>query len=142
MIHALQRKSRSHRTMVMGKANKRQKNIYTVVLKALVEAKKVIRPGITAGDIDKQAREIIVRAGYGNAFGHATGHGLGLRVHEPPRVFHDNKTILLKDMVFTVEPGIYLNSFGGVRIEDMILVTDNGCRTLTKTTRKLLEINE
>lgn len=129
------------RTMVMGKANKRQRGIYSIVLKALFEAKKVIRPGIKTCDVDKQAREVIVRAGYGDAFGHATGHGLGLRVHEPPRVFHDNKTTLLKDMVFTVEPGIYLNGFGGVRIEDMILVTDKGSRTLTKTTRMLLEIN-
>jgi len=129
------------RTMVMGNASSRQKDIYAIVLKALTAAKKIIRPGIEICDIDKQAREIISGAGYGDAFGHATGHGLGLRVHEPPRIFHDNKTTLLKDMIFTVEPGIYLEGFGGVRIEDMIVVTDNGFRSLTRTTRRLLEIN-
>lgn len=129
------------RTMVIGKADKRQKDIYSIVMRALEEAKRVIRPGITICDVDKRAREIIANAGYGNAFGHATGHGLGLRIHEPPRVFHDNKNALLKNMVFTVEPGIYLQGFGGVRIEDMILVTDKGFQTLTKTTRRLLELD-
>ena len=130
------------RTMVMGKANNRQKKIYSVVLKALQEAKKAVRPGIRACDIDKRARIIIEKAGYGDAFGHATGHGLGLRVHEPPHVNRDNKTTLLKDMIFTIEPGIYLEGFGGARIEDMVIVTENGSRSITKTTRGLLEINK
>ena len=129
------------RTLVMGQANNRQKKIHSIVLKALGEAKKAVRPGIRAGDIDKRARSVIEKAGYGDAFGHATGHGLGLHVHEPPRVYKEAKTILLKDMIFTIEPGIYLEGFGGVRIEDMVIVTENSSRSITKTTRRLLEIN-
>ncbi len=128
------------RTIVFGTASRKQRKIYSIVKAAQENARNVVRPGVTAEAIDYCARSIIEDAGYGEAFGHATGHGLGLRVHENPRINKNNKTVLQKDMVFTIEPGIYLSRFGGVRIEDMVVVTEKGCRTLTKTTRDLVEI--
>jgi Xaa-Pro aminopeptidase len=128
------------RTLVLGAASKRQKEIYAIVKKAQENARAAVRPGMRTSAIDWQARTVISDAGYGDAFGHATGHGLGLRVHEGPRVNQVAETVLKKGMVFTIEPGIYLPRFGGVRIEDMVAVTERGCRTLTKTTRELIEL--
>lgn len=128
------------RTVVFGAASKRQRKIYSIVKAAQEKARVAVKPGIPASTIDKCARSVIEGAGYGDAFGHATGHGLGLRVHESPRINQVGKTILQKNMVFTIEPGIYLPRFGGVRIEDMVVVTENGSRSLTKSTRDLIEL--
>jgi len=128
------------RTVVMGKATGRQNRVYTIVHNALRQAKRAVHPGACAADIDNGARSVIEKEGYGHAFGHATGHGLGLRVHEAPRIKKGSTTVLSAGMVFTIEPGIYLKGFGGVRIEDMVVVTDSGPRCLTKTPRRLLEL--
>lgn len=128
------------RTMVMGKASKRQRQIYRIVLEAQEKARKAVRAGVKACDVDCCARTIIENAGYGDAFGHGTGHGVGLRIHEKPRLNRNEKTILSKDMVVTIEPGIYLKGFGGVRIEDMMVVTEKGSYCLTKTQRNLIEV--
>lgn len=128
------------RTVIMGKADERQKSIYSIVLQAQENAKKAIRAGIKTYEVDKSARTVIKNAGYGDAFGHGTGHGIGLSIHEMPRVSKNDKTVLLKNMVMTIEPGIYIKRFGGVRIEDMVVITETGFRSLTKSPRKLLEI--
>ncbi len=128
------------RTMVMGKASKKQKYIYDIVASAQKEAKKTIRPEVEACFVDSKARSIIEDAGYGKTFGHSTGHGLGLILHEKPSININIKTVLLKDMVFTIEPGIYIEGFGGVRIEDVMVVTETGARSLSKSPRELLEI--
>jgi Xaa-Pro aminopeptidase/Xaa-Pro dipeptidase len=91
--------------------------------------------------VDRCAREEIEKAGYGRYFGHATGHGVGRRIHEPPRVSRDNKTILQRGMVITIEPGIYIPRFGGVRIEDMVAVQGGGSRPLTNAPRHLIELD-
>lgn len=127
------------RTIVFGKANDRQKQIYSIVRAAQAKAKQKIRPGIQACEIDMCARAVIDKAGYGATFGHATGHGVGLQIHESPRIFKNNTTTVVPNMVVTVEPGIYLSGFGGVRIEDMVVVTKKGYRSLTRTPRTLLE---
>jgi len=128
------------RTVVVGKANKKQKYFYDIVATAQERAKRAIRPGVEACFVDSKARSVIEDAGYGDNFGHPTGHGLGLIIHEKPSINKNIKTVLSKNMVFTIEPGIYINGFGGVRIEDMMVVTETGARSLTKSPRELLEI--
>lgn len=129
------------RTVVAGKANPRQKEVYGVVLDAQQKARGCVREGVAACMVDRCAREEIEKAGYARYFGHATGHGVGRRIHEPPRVSRDNTTILQRGTVITIEPGIYIPRFGGVRIEDMVVVEHNGSRLLTQAPRQLLELN-
>ena len=105
--------------------------VYGVVLKAQLAAIKSIRPGATCHDVDAAARGVIEQAGFGRRFGHGLGHGIGLEVHESPRLGPKQKMPLRAGMVVTVEPGVYLPSFGGVRIEDDVLVTKNGHEVLT-----------
>lgn len=121
------------RTYITGKPTKRQLEIYDIVLKAHDLAIELIRPGVKASDIDRAAREHIERAGFGKYFGHGTGHGTGLNIHEGPNISPKSKDVIEEGMVFTVEPGIYLPGFGGVRIEDMVLVTNDGATLLTKS---------
>ena len=128
------------RTVVFGNANEKQKEIYNIVLKAQLAVIDKLKSGMKGKDGDKIARDIIVEAGYGNNFGHGTGHSLGLFIHEDPRLAPSCETVLLKNMLVTVEPGIYIPDWGGVRIEDIVLITDNGNEVLTKTTKKLIEI--
>ncbi|MBD3345616.1 MAG: M24 family metallopeptidase [Chitinivibrionales bacterium] len=128
------------RTMVYGKAGPKQKEIYAVVLKARKNARTHARAGITAAGLDRHARSIIKDHGFGDYFGHGTGHGVGLRIHEAPRVASAVKSRLPANAVVTIEPGIYLPDFGGVRIEDMILLEKNGNRVLTHSPRRLLEL--
>jgi Xaa-Pro aminopeptidase len=119
------------RTVVVGKATKRQREVYEIVLKAQRHAVNKVKPGIRACDLDKAAREIIRKAGYGKFFGHGLGHGIGLRIHDNPAVNSSNQQILEPGMVITIEPGIYIPNWGGVRIEDDVLITQGGCEVLT-----------
>lgn len=127
------------RTLLIGEGDKRQREIYEIVLSAQREAINAIKPGLKASDIDSKARGYIKDAGYGDNFGHGTGHGVGLEVHENPRIAEGQDEIIIKEgMVFTVEPGIYIPGWGGIRIEDMVLVTKNGCEVLTSVIEKEL----
>lgn len=128
------------RTLIMGKASSKQREIYGTVLKAQLAALNSLKAGQSCHDIDKTAREIIAAEGYGDAFGHSLGHGVGLDVHENPRLAQGNHLSLQDRMVVTVEPGIYLENEGGVRIEDMVVITGDGHLNLTETDKEILEI--
>jgi len=124
------------RTFVVGESYSRQEDIYRLVTLAQTRAIESIRPGILAKEIDAIARDIISEAGYGENFGHGTGHGVGLAIHESPKIAWEEDIIIEEGMVFTVEPGIYIPGWGGVRIEDMIIVTSDGCEVLTSAISK------
>ena len=124
------------RTCVVGKPTGRQREIYQIVLEAQQKAIEAVRPGVKAEEVDAAAREHISAQGYGKYYTHSTGHGVGLSVHEEPRVAQGNTHRLMQGMVITVEPGIYIPDWGGVRIEDMILVTRQGAKVLTKGVTK------
>ncbi|OPZ71943.1 MAG: putative peptidase [Firmicutes bacterium ADurb.Bin456] len=126
------------RTVVLGRPEQKQREIYDIVLKAQTSAIESLRAGIKASDVDGAARGIIAGAGYGEQFGHSTGHGVGLCIHEKPRLSARDQTLLEEGMVVTVEPGIYLPGWGGVRIEDTVLVQNDGCRILTRTPKEKL----
>ena len=126
------------RTVVIGKATAKQKKIYEIVLEAHNKALAAIKPGVTGGAIDEIARYLIEKKGYGNNFGHGLGHGLGLDVHDDRILSKGSETVLKSGMVFTVEPGIYITGWGGIRIEDDILVTRTGAEILTSSERKLI----
>jgi Xaa-Pro aminopeptidase len=111
--------------------------IYAVTLRAQLAALAAVRPGVPCADADQAARSIITDAGYGDYFGHGLGHGVGLEVHEGPRLNRKSKAVLEPGMVVTVEPGIYLPGMGGVRIEDLVVVTETGCDILSKTPKEL-----
>ncbi|HUL30323.1 MAG TPA: M24 family metallopeptidase, partial [Thermodesulfobacteriota bacterium] len=119
------------RTVVCGNPSPQQQKIYGIVKEAHDKAIEKVRPGIPVSDVDAAARDTIRDHGYGEYFGHGTGHGIGLAVHEDPAVNRENKDLLREGMVLTVEPGIYLPDWGGVRIEDMVLVTPHGAEVLT-----------
>lgn len=118
------------RTVVLGAPNSKTIEIFRIVRQAQLAATKVIRAGITGKQADRAAREVIRRAGYGDAFGHGLGHGVGLNVHEAPSLNRRNGKKMQSGMVVTVEPGIYLEGWGGVRLENMVLVETDGCRVL------------
>lgn len=128
------------RTICVGKANERQKEIYNIVLKAQKAALEAIKPGAVCKDIDKIARDIITEAGYGDNFGHGLGHAVGLEVHENPRLNSIDDSVLEAGMVVTDEPGIYIPGFGGVRIEDIVLVTEDGKEVLSSSPKELIEL--
>lgn len=119
------------RVLVTGKISPKLERIYRVVLSAQEQAIAAIRPGMTSHDVDLVARTIIAKAGFGRNFGHGLGHGIGLEIHEAPRLAAGQQLKLEPGMVVTVEPGIYLPGWGGVRIEDDVLVTKTGCEVLT-----------
>lgn len=127
------------RTFSAAKWDKKGRQVYRVVLEAQAAALRLIRPGAKASDVDAAARGVIDRAGYAKHFGHGTGHGVGLEVHELPTLSPRSGDVLREGMVVTVEPGIYLENFGGVRIEDMVLVTATGCEILSRRVPKLLD---
>ena len=129
-------KSDLTRVLVTGKIPPKLERIYRVVLSAQQQAIDAIRPGITAHEVDNVAREIIGRAGFGRNFGHGLGHGIGLEIHEAPRLTAGQQLTLEPGMVVTVEPGIYLPGWGGVRIEDDVLVTRTGHEVLTSTPKQ------
>jgi len=128
------------RTVVVGEASEKQKKVYETVLKAQEAALKAIKPGISGKDADKVARDIITEEGFGEYFGHGLGHGVGLEVHEAPRLAPIGEKILKENMVVTDEPGIYIPDFGGVRIEDLIVVTEEGCERLSTSPKHLIQI--
>ena len=111
--------------------------IYPVVRQAAEAAAAAVRPGIKAASLDKVARDVITEAGYGELFRHSLGHGIGLQVHESPGLGRTSKAVLRKNMVVTIEPGIYIEGVGGVRIEDDVLVTSTGHTSLTRLPRQL-----
>lgn len=125
------------RTFCLGAPTDEMTAIYNAVLRANEAARLAVRPGATAGEIDRAARDVIEGAGYGEYFIHRTGHGLGLEVHELPNIAAGDDTVLAPGMVFTIEPGIYKPGLGGVRIEDNIVVTEGGGESLTSFPRRL-----
>jgi Xaa-Pro aminopeptidase len=124
-------------TFVCGKPNRRQKQVYQIVKDAHDKTIASVRPGEKAQELDAIARGWIADAGYGAYFGHGTGHGVGLAVHEDPVIGPESKDVVEEGMIFTVEPGIYVPGWGGVRIEDMVLVTGNGCEVLTYLSKEI-----
>lgn len=128
------------RTVVIGKASDRQRELYDTVLRAQLAAIDGIHAGIRGAQADSIARTIIEDAGYGDYFGHGLGHSLGLYIHEEPRLSMREQRVLEPGMVVTVEPGIYIPEFGGVRIEDVVVVEENGVRNLTASPKELIEI--
>jgi Xaa-Pro aminopeptidase len=128
------------RTVFAGKADKKGKEIYSIVLEAQMRAIAAMKKGEKVKDIDAKARDFITEKGYGKYFGHGLGHGVGLLVHEGPALAKTSKAILNINNVVTVEPGIYLPDWGGVRIEDLVRVTENGCEILTKSPKELIEV--
>ena len=122
-------------TLALGDVADSMRRVYDVVLEAHDRALAAVQPGVPLVEIDRIARDHIEAAGYGEYFGHGLGHGVGLEVHEAPTVSPRSKAVAAEGMVFTVEPGIYLPGVGGVRIEDMVLVTESGHRVLTQLSK-------
>jgi Xaa-Pro aminopeptidase len=128
------------RTVVMGKASDKVKEVYAIVLEAQERAIAGVRAGVACNEVDKLARDHIEGKGYGENFGHGLGHGVGLEVHEGPRLSKKNEEILKVGNVVTVEPGIYIPGWGGVRIEDMVVAREEGCDVLTSADKRLMEL--
>lgn len=128
------------RTIVVGEPDKKQIEVYNVVLNAHLEVIDKIKPGMTGQEADQIAREIIEEAGYGENFGHGLGHGLGIEVHEAPRLSTTSDVILKPGMIVTDEPGIYIPDWGGVRIEDDLVITEDGCNSLNNSNKELIII--
>jgi Xaa-Pro aminopeptidase len=125
------------RMVHFGKPGKKVKDAYRHVLEAQLAAIAAVRPGRTGAQVDKAARDVLKAAGLGEAFVHSTGHGLGLEIHEDPRIGKAGKLKLGAGMAITIEPGIYLEGWGGIRIEDTVVVTETGCEVLTPTSKDL-----
>ena len=128
------------RTVALGAVSQRQIEIYDIVKEAQQKASLAIKPGLKGGEVDAVARDTIVKAGYGEYFGHGLGHGIGLETHEQPVLNPQSSTVLKAGMVTTVEPGIYIPEWGGVRIEDMVVVTKSSVNLLTSSPRELIII--
>jgi Xaa-Pro aminopeptidase len=128
------------RTVFVGKAPRRVRSLYQAVLDALEAGKAAAKPGVKAQDVDAAARNVLRRAGLGRYFTHSTGHGIGLEIHEAPRIGKGDDTILAEGMVVTVEPGVYIEGLGGIRIEDDIVITARGAEELTTAPRNLIEL--
>ncbi|ACB85292.1 M24 family metallopeptidase [Natranaerobius thermophilus] len=128
------------RTVVLGKASEEQKKIYDLVFQAQMNALDNIHAGLTGKEADSFARLTIEKEDYGNYFGHGLGHGVGMKVHESPRLSPNHEDELVPGMTVTVEPGVYIPQWGGVRIEDIVLVQEQGCEVLTRSTKDLIEI--
>lgn len=128
------------RTVAVGEINNELKEIYEVVLGAQERGTDQIKPGMTGKEADALTRDYISERGYGDYFGHSTGHGIGLEVHESPGLASSSDIVLEKNMVVTVEPGIYLPNIGGCRIEDDIVLTETGNERLTLATKELIQL--
>ena len=125
------------KTLLLSRPDTEKRRVYGIVRRAQEKALKAIRPGVSFRQIDAAARGVISRAGYGKFFGHGTGHGVGLAIHEAPSISPHGRGVAEEGMVFTVEPGIYIPGWGGVRLEDMVRVTGRGCEKLTVLSKDL-----
>jgi Xaa-Pro aminopeptidase len=125
------------RMLFLGSPGAKVKQMYGAVLEAQQAALDAVRPGVTAMHVDRAARRVLKTEGLDHAFTHSTGHGLGLEIHEPPRLGKKEKLRLEPGMAITIEPGVYLEGFGGIRIEDTVVVTPSGCEILTPTSKEL-----
>jgi Xaa-Pro aminopeptidase len=123
---------------VVGKPTHRQKKIYNIVLKAHKAGIRKVKAGVMAKAVDEASRKVIEKAGFGKNFGHGTGHGIGFFVHLGPRVAPESEDKLMVNNVITIEPGIYISGWGGVRIEDDVVVTRTGGKVLNKAPKNLL----
>ncbi|WP_204189903.1 M24 family metallopeptidase [Mammaliicoccus sciuri] len=126
------------RTFAIGEPKEEMKKIYNIVLEAQLSALEQIKPGMTGKEADTIARDVIKSYGYGEQFGHSLGHGIGLEVHEGPALSQKSDIVLEENMCITLEPGIYVDGLGGVRIEDDVLVTKNGLQRFTKSSKDLI----
>ena len=130
------------RVLAVGTLNPTVRKLYRLVRDAQERAIERIKPGVRLSSVDEAAREVIARAGYGAHFGHALGHGVGLEVHELPVISGRSKGVLRQGMVFSVEPGIYLPGEAGVRLEDLVVVTADGCRRITNLRRDVIRLRD
>jgi Xaa-Pro aminopeptidase len=128
------------RTVWVGSVPQDARRSYEVVREAQQAAIEAVRPGIAVGEVDAAARKVLKKAGLGRYFTHSTGHGVGLEIHESPRVAAGQSEVLMPGMVITIEPGVYFPGKWGVRIEDMVAVTAAGCEVLTPTGKELLAV--
>ncbi len=128
------------RMVYLGRPSRRIQRLHRAVLDAQLEALDAVRDGVTAGYVDRRARVSLRARELDSLFVHSTGHGLGLEIHEPPRIGKGEHTRLRAGMVITIEPGVYIDGFGGFRIEDTVVVTRSGCEVLTETPKELLVI--
>ena len=129
------------RTVVIGEATERHQEIYDIVLQSQLAGISIAKAGVTGAELDLACRTVIEDAGYGDKFIHSTGHGLGLEIHAYPRISSQNKLPLLENYIITIEPGIYLEGWGGVRIEDDCLIKKNSCLPMNKSTKEMLVLN-
>jgi Xaa-Pro aminopeptidase len=128
------------RTLHVGAVSTGHRRMYEAVREAQLASIDAVRPGATAGEVDQAGRKVLEKAGYGAYFTHSTGHGVGIEIHESPRLAKGQTQKLIAGMVITIEPGIYIPDEGGVRIEDMVLVTESGREVLTPTTKDLITL--
>ncbi len=129
------------RTVCVGKPSEEMEKVYNIVLEAQLAGIAAAKAGVVGSELDKVARDIIDRAGYGECFGHSLGHGVGLEIHEKPNASPNYKLPLIEGAVVTVEPGIYIAGKFGVRIEDFVILTENGCDNITKFDKNLISLN-
>lgn len=128
------------RTVCVGKPTEKMERIYNIVLEAQLKALDFIKAGVSGKEADKVARDVISAAGYGEAFGHSLGHGVGMNIHETPRASISSDEIFKENMIVTVEPGIYLPDEFGVRIEDFVIIKENGNENMTLAPKKLISL--
>jgi len=125
------------RMLFLGSPSPKVKRTYRAVLEAQLAAIHTVRAGVSSVRVDAAARNVLKSYGLDKAFVHSTGHGLGLEIHEQPRIARRDKRRLEAGMAITIEPGVYLENFGGIRIEDTVVVTETGCEILTPTSKDL-----
>jgi Xaa-Pro aminopeptidase len=128
------------RVVHLGAPPRKIRQMYDAVLEAQLAGIAAVRDGVTAGRVDSATRGVLRKHKLDKAFVHSTGHGLGLEIHEMPRIGKNDKTVLREGMAITIEPGVYIEGLGGIRIEDTVLVTKNGCEILTPTTKEFIQI--
>jgi Xaa-Pro aminopeptidase len=128
------------RTVHVGPVSRAHRRMYNAVREAQLASIKAVRPGVETGEVDRAGRDVLKKAGFDTFFTHSTGHGVGIEVHEPPRLGKGQTQKLAPGMVVTIEPGIYIPEEGGVRIEDMVLITETGHEVLTPTTKDLITL--
>jgi len=128
------------RTVHVGPVSAAHRRMYQAVKESQLASIEAVRPGVEVGNVDQAARDVLKKEGYDAFFIHSTGHGVGIDIHEPPRIAKGQKALLEPGMVITIEPGIYIPDDGGVRIEDMVLVTETGHEVLTPTDKNLITL--